>query len=144
MATRSCADQLSGPGCELLRFFRPHVEREARRVTASMYGLGRRTAIFREGLGWTLVADRTEDELRAQAFGVFSPPPASNPDALWPEGERVDLEILPQGVDHLALEAGVEVAFAEPDSDEDAPAWPTTTATGAPRPRIGTSRKCER
>lgn len=110
------AEDMSGPGYELLRFFRPHVEREAKRVTASMYGLGRRTAVFREGLGCTLVADRSEDEVRAQAVGLFPPPPAPNPDTLWPEGERVDLEILPQGVDHVALEAGVEAAFAEPDS----------------------------
>jgi hypothetical protein len=109
-------EDMSGPGYELLWFFRPRVERDAKRVTASMYGLGRRTAIFREGLGCTLVVDRTEDELRAQAVGVFSPPPPPNPDALWPEGEGVDLEILPQGVDHIALEAGVEAAFAEPDS----------------------------
>jgi hypothetical protein len=80
------------------------------RVTASMYGAGGRTVIFREGLGCTLVADRTEDELRAQAVGVFSPPPAPNPGALWPESERVDLEILPQGVDRVALEAGVRPA----------------------------------
>jgi hypothetical protein len=47
--------------------FQPHVQREAKRVTASMYGLGRRTAVFREGLGCTLIVDRSENELRAQA-----------------------------------------------------------------------------
>ena len=49
-------------------------------------------------------------------MAVFSPLPAPNPDALWPEGERVDLETLPPGVDRIALEAGVKAAFAEPDS----------------------------
>lgn len=108
---------LKGPGYELLWFFQPRVEREAKRVMASMFGLGRRISIFREGLGCTLVVDRTEDELRAQAAGIFPQPPASNPDALWPEGERVDLEAVPQGgVDRVALEEGVEAAFAEPDS----------------------------
>ena len=62
-------EDMSGPGYELLWFFQPRIEREAKRVTASMYGLGRRTAIFREGLGCTLVVDSTEDELRAQAAG---------------------------------------------------------------------------
>jgi len=130
-------EDMSGPGYELLWFFQPRVEREARRVTALMFGLGRRTAIFREGLGCTLIVDRTEDELRAQApdtslsppasnpdglwpegehVDLFSPPPAPNPDALWPEGERVDLETLPQGVDRVGLQAGVKDAFAEPDS----------------------------
>jgi CubicO group peptidase (beta-lactamase class C family) len=110
------SEDMSGPGYELLWFFQPRVERESKRVSASMFGLGRRTAVFRDGLGCTLVVDRTEDELRAQAAGFFSPSPASQPDALWPEGERVDLEALPQGVDRVALEAGVKAAFAEPDS----------------------------
>ena len=108
-------EDMTGPGYELLWFFQPHVEREAKRVTVSMYGLGRRTAIFREGLGCTLVVDRTEDELRTQANAIFSPPLAPNPDALWPEGERVDLEALPQGVDRVALEAEVKAALAEPN-----------------------------
>jgi CubicO group peptidase (beta-lactamase class C family) len=109
------SEDMAGPGYELLQFFQPHVEREAKRVTASMYGLGGRTAIFREGLGCSLLVDRTEDELRKQANGTFLPSPAPNPDALWPEGERVDLGALPQGANRVALEAGVRAAFAEPD-----------------------------
>lgn len=109
-------DDMTGPGYELLWFFRPHVAREAKCVTVSMFGLGERTSIFREGLGCTLVVDGMEDGLRAQADGIFSPLPAPNPDALWPEGERVDLETLPPGVDRIALEAGMKAAFAEPDS----------------------------
>ena len=98
------------------RFFQPHVQREAKRVTTSMYGLGRRTAVFREGLGCTLVVDRSENELRAQAASIFPHSSVSDPDALWPEGERVDLEALPQQVDRVALEAGVKATLAEPDS----------------------------
>jgi CubicO group peptidase (beta-lactamase class C family) len=108
-------EDMRGPGYELLWFFHPVVERETKRVSASIYGLGRRTAIFREGLGCTLVVGRAENELRAQAADIFPPPLASNPDALWPEGERVDLVALPQGVDRVALEAGLKAAFAEPD-----------------------------
>ena len=109
-------EDMSGPGYELLWFFQPHVQREAKRVTASMYGLGRRTAVFREGLGCTLVVDRSENELRAQAAGIFPHSSLSDPDALWPEGERVDLEALPQQVDRVAFEKGVKAALAEPDS----------------------------
>ena len=108
-------EDMSGPGYELLWFFQPHVQREAKRVTASMYGLGRRTAVFREGLGCTLVVDRSENELRAQAAGIFPHSSLSDPDALWPEGERVDLEALPQQVDRVAFEKGVKAALAESD-----------------------------
>jgi hypothetical protein len=107
-------EDMTGPGYELVPLFRWRVERERKRATASMFGLGRRAAIFREGLGCTLVVDTTEDKLRAQAREVFPSAPALDPDAPWPEGERVDLQAPPQ-VDRVALAAAVEAAFAEPD-----------------------------
>ena len=109
------AEDMSGPGYELLSFFQWQVERDHQRVTASMFGLGRKAAIFREGLGCTLIVDTTEEELRAQADGGFPAPPMSDPDAPWPEGERVDLQGPLQDVDRGALEAAVDAAFAEPD-----------------------------
>ena len=109
------AEDMSGPGYELVSFFQWRVERDRKRVTASMFGLGHRVAIFREGLGCTLIVDTTEDDLRAQAGEDFPAPPASDPEALWPEGERVDLQAPPQDVDRVALGAAVEAAFAEPD-----------------------------
>jgi CubicO group peptidase (beta-lactamase class C family) len=116
------AEDLSGPGYELLWFFQRRVDRETKSVTASLFGSGRRTAIFRDGLGCTLAIGRTEAELRAQADGVFPASPPSNPDALWPDGERVDQHAAPQDVDASALNAGVEALFAEPD-----PAHPRRT-----------------
>ena len=86
------AEDMSGPGFELVRLFEWRVERDRKRAIASMLGLGRRTAIFREGLGCTLVVDTGEDEQRAQAGGVFPAEPASNRKAPWPTGDRVDLE----------------------------------------------------
>jgi hypothetical protein len=109
------AEDMSGPGYELVSFFQWRVQRDRKRATASILGLGYRTAIFREGLGCTLVVDTTEDELRAQASGVFPAPPAADPDAPWPEGERVDLQASLQDVDRAALAAAVEAAFAESD-----------------------------
>jgi hypothetical protein len=49
------AEELSGPGYELLSFFQWSVDPEGKRVTASLFGLGRRSALFRDGLGCTLV-----------------------------------------------------------------------------------------
>jgi CubicO group peptidase (beta-lactamase class C family) len=107
-------EDMTGPGYSLLRFFQPHVEREAKRVTASMHGLGTKIAIFREGLGCTLLVDRTEDELRRQTAGISLLPRAPNPDLLWPIGERVELGTLPHGVDQVALAAAIKDAFEEP------------------------------
>jgi CubicO group peptidase (beta-lactamase class C family) len=82
--------------------------------------LASQTAVFRDGLGCTLIDGKTETDLRAEATGLSSAPPPSDPEALWPEGERVDTPA--QDVDMAALNAGVEAAFAEPD-----PAHPRNT-----------------
>jgi CubicO group peptidase (beta-lactamase class C family) len=110
-------EDLSGPGYEPMSFFQWQVERQNKRVIASLFGLGERSAVFREGLGCTLSIDRTEAELSAQARGVASKPSCSSPDVLWPDGEGVDPNAIPQGVNATMLEAGVQAAFAEPDRD---------------------------
>ena len=104
------------PGYELLRFFGQAVEREGKRVTASAYGLAPQTAIYRDGLGCTLLGGRSEKALRAEA-PAFAGTPLADPQALWPEGERADLAALSQGVDRPALDAAIEAAFAEPDPE---------------------------
>jgi hypothetical protein len=109
------AEDLSGPGYELLRYFRQRVERDETRVTASLYGLAAQTAVFRYGLGCTLIDGKTEMDLRIEAAGVLSPPPRANSESLWPDGERVDLSLPARGVDTPALDAAVAAAFAEPD-----------------------------
>jgi CubicO group peptidase (beta-lactamase class C family) len=101
---------------EGLSFFRWRVDRENRSVTASLFGLGKRSAVFREGLGCTLAFGKTEAELRAQASGVVSTPPTpADAGALWPDGERVDLGAVPEDVDAAKLAAAVEATFAEPN-----------------------------
>ena len=46
-------------------------------VSASLFGLMRRTAIYREGIGCTVAEGKTVEELRAQGSGVASAlPPA--------------------------------------------------------------------
>jgi CubicO group peptidase (beta-lactamase class C family) len=116
------AHDLSGPGYELLRYFPTRVEHDKKRVTSSLHGLAAQTAIFREGLGCTLLNGKTEEELRAAAPALPALPPPAAADALWPEGERVDLAAPAEGVDIAALNAAVAAAFAEPD-----PAHPRNT-----------------
>jgi CubicO group peptidase (beta-lactamase class C family) len=109
------AEDLSGPGYELLRFFQPSVDRKSGLVTASAFGLGRQISVFREGLGCTHVVGKSGGELRDETANLFATPQAPDLHALWPEGERVDLEALPKGVDGPALERAMDAAFAEPD-----------------------------
>ncbi len=116
------AEDLSGPGLGLLALFQPTVDREAETVTASAYGIGRQTAIHRDGLGCTRLDGDDEEDLRAQAVGLFPAldPPAS--DTEWPDGERVTPSPPPDGVDTAALDKAVDAIFSEPD-----PAHPRNT-----------------
>jgi CubicO group peptidase (beta-lactamase class C family) len=108
------AQDLSGPGYELLALFFHTVDLDKKRVTASIPGFASQTAIFRDGLGCTLLNGRNEDELRAETAALFADPPPADGDALWPDGERVDLGALDQGVDRAALEKAIAAAFGEP------------------------------
>lgn len=119
------AEDLSGPGYELLVLFRKQVDRSKQQVTASLLGLhafDAQTAIFRDGLGCTLIDGKSAKDLRAESQGLFADPPPPDTETLWPGGERVDLAAPDAGVDMAALNAAVEATFAEPD-----PAHPRNT-----------------
>jgi CubicO group peptidase (beta-lactamase class C family) len=118
-------EDLKGPGYELLQFFHATIERDRKRVTASFHGIVPQTAIFRDGLGCTRIDGKSEKELRAEAADLFPlPQPAPDSEALWPEGERVDLDASAQDqdIDRPQLKAALDAAFAEPD-----PAHPRRT-----------------
>jgi CubicO group peptidase (beta-lactamase class C family) len=110
------SQELRGPGYELLILFFHTVDLDKKSVTASIPGFASQTVIFREGLGCTILNGRSEDELRAETAGLFPDPPPADGDALWPEGERADLNALDQGVDRAALDKAVAATFTEPDT----------------------------
>lgn len=110
------AEDLGGERYRLLRFFGHAVDREPPRVRVSLLGLAEQTAIFRQGLGCTLVLGTREAALRDEARGLTTAvaPSAGLP---WPDGKRVVLASLGPGADAAKLAAAVEAAFAEPDPD---------------------------
>jgi CubicO group peptidase (beta-lactamase class C family) len=81
-------------------------------ATGSVWGLARRKAVFRKGLGCTLLSEISEDNLRQQSFRLASP--VFVPDTVsWPAGDRVDTARL-AGVNYAALSKAIDFAFAEP------------------------------
>jgi len=89
------------------------VDRAARTVTCRL-GVGRATAAYTEGLGCTLVHDRLDPDRRryARPLAQFSADAPTRAD-LWPGGaQRAPAG---PGVDVQALDAALELAFAEPD-----------------------------
>jgi len=81
-------------------------------VTGTVAGLAKRKAIYRKGLGCTLVNDVPEAELRRQPF-ITAAPPLVNPDTIaWPMGDLIK-DSMPAGIHRDILQAAVLGAFAE-------------------------------
>ncbi|MBN7797638.1 serine hydrolase domain-containing protein [Parahaliea mediterranea] len=82
-------------------------------ASAEYYGFFKRTALYRPGLGCTLMIDADRADLLAQAEGIPIPQmPAASAEA-WPAGRGAGLADLPAGASKLALEAAIDAAFAE-------------------------------
>jgi hypothetical protein len=85
-----------------------------KKVTGSILGVAKRTAVYRDGLGCTLAMGVGEDELRSQAAG-FKPVRSDRRNQPWPEGDRVQGNPLPAAIDAQKLKNVMDRAFAEPD-----------------------------
>ena len=66
------------------------IDEEHQSVTATIFGLGKRKAIYRKGWGCTLVVGKSEDLIRMQK--ISSPPQLTyDPDTIrWPMGNIID------------------------------------------------------
>ncbi|MDE2140780.1 MAG: serine hydrolase [Elusimicrobia bacterium] len=97
------ADEVSAGAYRLMRLFPARVDRDAKSVTASFFGLRARTARFRPGLGAAL-------EFRPlPPAPIFPPFPSIEPSLPWPEGEKAS----PRPSSSLARI--VDAAFTEPN-----------------------------
>lgn len=85
-------------------------------ASASVFGLARQKAIFRKGLGCTLVAGIDEKELRSQKM-ILPAPPAIHPDTIaWPNGNLIPDSVY-QGIDYKKLGETLDEVFSEPSPD---------------------------
>lgn len=92
------------------------IDQEERSVTVSLRGFAARKAIVHEGLGATLLPPDREDVSFDPGYALL-PVPKPNLDAYWPLGDDTSRRAMdPSGRE--ALDAAVEWAFAETDSDE--------------------------
>lgn len=109
------AHELSNPALEEVDF---NIDGDL--VTAT--GMGQTVnALYREGLGCTLVKDTTVEQLRTQFDLAANTDRTSSSGAEWPLGDRVTLPRELAGVDLEAINAAVDRAFddIEPDQDID-------------------------
>ena len=86
-------------------------------VTATAFGFFERTAVYREGLGCTLLIDAADRRSLPKVTVDLTPKPENQRTLPWPTGERIESDELPPGVDGALLEQALDEAFTEPDYD---------------------------
>lgn len=88
------------------------LDRANNSVTATSLGLFSRTAVYRPGVGCTLLVNSDAQTLRRQAEDI--PVPSTEPrTAQWPQGDTVDFVRLPDGVDRATLSRAVSECFSD-------------------------------
>jgi len=80
-------------------------------ATGSVFGFAKRKAIFRRGMGCTLLAGENEEMVRAQPRKQFNPKTSSDT-LYWPYGELLP-DSLPLGINIKKVSQVVEQAFIE-------------------------------
>jgi hypothetical protein len=93
------------------------VDREARAVTAAIFGFAEARAIFREGCGCTLVKGVSEAELKTQPIAVREIRESAIDDLPWLAAGREIGDPLPPGVDAGRLKQALDAAFTEGSSE---------------------------
>ncbi|TGQ55625.1 class C beta-lactamase-related serine hydrolase [Mesorhizobium sp. M1C.F.Ca.ET.193.01.1.1] len=91
------AVDVQAPGHPLLKLMKVSVDKERGLVSAGLFWvLGKSTAVERDGVGCASVPDGDTGKARQTVLRVAPPAAAAQPDALWPEGERVDASQKPE------------------------------------------------
>jgi len=106
-------EELDSCRSPLLRTVAVEIDSERQRVTADVCGVIRRTAVFRPGLGCTLLIGRSQCSRNRSGEGRI-PLARPNDRSSWPEGEEV-ASGAPSFVDTDALDRALNEAFQEPD-----------------------------
>ena len=91
------------------------VDFEEQSVTSTVFGLAKRKAVFRDGLGAVIVLDKSEAGL--QQSGIKLPDPGFLQDTIpWPKGDLVSDE-MPAGVNYQRLNELIDTCFDAPGSE---------------------------
>lgn len=100
-------------GADLVKLGTYAVDMTDSSATGTVFGFSKRKAIYRKGLGCTLVSERSEAELRNEIKNLAGPPVVRQDTLVWPDGDLIDATLWSQ---YGKLQAVVRNAFNEQDS----------------------------
>jgi hypothetical protein len=101
-------------GAALVSLGAYEVNMEDSSATGSVFGMSTRKAIYRKGLGCTLVSEISEQELRAQKKNLIAKPKVKQDTLTWPQGEVVVDSLYNR---YTKLNEVVNAAFEESDPE---------------------------
>lgn len=82
-------------------------------ATAMLFGLAKRKAIFRKGLGCSLLVEMDEEEFRAYEPDLPTKPKVNQDSVAWPDGD-LNADTVREDVDMVKIDAALDDAFSEP------------------------------
>ncbi len=84
-------------------------------ATGSVFGLAERKAVYRKGLGCTLVVEMTDDELRSQKISLPKRKQVDQDSIRWPMGNKLP-DSIASTINKEKLNAALSAAFEEKDT----------------------------
>ncbi len=99
-----------------LKYAKINVNYEDSSVTCSLAGMATSKAVFRKGLGTTLVNGFSEEEILAQRINLPAAIAVNTDTLAWPMGDRIT-DSFPSCVDSAAVAAAVSRMFANNNTD---------------------------
>ncbi|MDH3714095.1 MAG: beta-lactamase family protein [Gammaproteobacteria bacterium] len=111
------SEDLVVDGLSILEYFDTAIDYDARAVTAGVFGLAQRKAIFREGLGCTLIIGHSESRLRGSLGPIEHRASSRSSRQVWLGEEGLSTDDIVREVDTKKLREVVNEAFSEPDPE---------------------------
>src|SRR5690242_6991826 len=87
-------------------------------ATGSVFGFAKRKAVYRKGLGCTLLSEIDETELRNQKFNIAKAPAINQDSVLWPNGNLVKDTVMTD-INYDKINKTIDDAFSEPGEDKN-------------------------